>query len=283
MNAAGQAIGVLSTLAVAPLALSNGVGDLGREPSYTRAHSAFSGVQLVTGTKPFGAAWRAPSSAAEPSAKAGRPAGPPRNLRGARAVVPCMSPRADTPAADVAELVRAAAADDEAAWRVLVARYSGLVWSIARGHRLAEADVADVAQTTWLRLVEHVGRLEDPARVGVWLATTARRECLRTLSRAARQIPSSDRLPDGPCEAPDLDAGLLRDERDAALRLALASLAPRDQALLGMLVAEPPATYCEIGAALGMQVGSVGPIRRRCLERLQRQRERLDPAAAAAA
>jgi RNA polymerase sigma factor (sigma-70 family) len=194
-----------------------------------------------------------------------------------------MTPRPDTPADDVVELVRAAAAADEAAWRDLVARYSGLVWSIARGHRLADADVADVAQTTWLRLVEHVGRLEDPARVGVWLATTARRECLRTLSRAARQIPYGDRLPDGPSGAPELDARLLRDERDATLRRALASLAPRDQALLRMLVVEPPATYCEIGAALDMPVGSVGPVRRRCLERLQRQRERLDPAEAAAA
>jgi RNA polymerase sigma factor (sigma-70 family) len=191
-----------------------------------------------------------------------------------------MSPRQDTPVHDVVELVRAAAAADEAAWRDLVARYSGLVWSIARGHRLADADAADVAQTTWLRLVEHVGRLEDPARVGVWLATTARRECLRTLSRAARQVPCGDRLPDAPSGAPELDARLLRDERDATLRRALASLAPRDQALLRMLVAEPPATYCEIGAALDMQVGSVGPVRRRCLERLQRQRERLDAAAA---
>jgi RNA polymerase sigma factor (sigma-70 family) len=179
--------------------------------------------------------------------------------------------------------VRAAAAADEAAWRDLVARYSGLVWSVARAHRLADADAADVAQTTWMRLVEHVGRLEDPSRVGVWLATTARHECLRTLSRAARQIPSGDRLPDGPCGAPDLDARLLRDERDATLRRALAALAPRDQALLRMLAAEPPATYGEISAALGMQVGSVGPVRRRCLQRLQRQRERLDSADAAAA
>jgi RNA polymerase sigma factor (sigma-70 family) len=194
-----------------------------------------------------------------------------------------MSPKAGPPPEDIARIVRAAAAADEAAWRDLVARYSGLVWSIARGHRLADADVADVAQTTWLRLVEHVGRLEDPARVGVWLATTARRECLRTLSRSARQIPIGDVLPDVPCGAPDLDAVLLRDERDATLRRALASLAPRDQALLRMLAAEPPATYGEIGAALGMQVGSVGPVRRRCLQRLQRQRERLDPAEAAAA
>jgi hypothetical protein len=53
MNASGQAIGVLSTLALAPLALSNGVGDLARELTYMRARSTFTGVQLVNGTRPF--------------------------------------------------------------------------------------------------------------------------------------------------------------------------------------------------------------------------------------
>jgi hypothetical protein len=54
LNAAGQAIGVLSTVALLPLPLSNGVGDLGRELDYLhRTESAFSGVQLVNGTRPF--------------------------------------------------------------------------------------------------------------------------------------------------------------------------------------------------------------------------------------
>jgi RNA polymerase sigma factor (sigma-70 family) len=184
---------------------------------------------------------------------------------------------------EAAQLVAAAAAGDRSAWEQLVDAYGRLVWSITRNHRLSPGDAADVSQTTWLRLLEHIDRLSEPGRVGSWLATTARRECLRTLSRAARQIPYGDRLPDGPSGAPELDARLLRDERDATLRRALASLAPRDQALLRLLVVEPPATYCEIGAALDMPVGSVGPVRRRCLERLQRQRERLDPAEAAAA
>src|SRR5215211_7638838 len=75
---------------------------------------------------------------------------------------------------EVAELVRAAAEGDQAAWNGLVDRYNGLVWSVARSHRLATADASDVVQTTWLRLVENLGRLQDPDRVGAWLATTAR-------------------------------------------------------------------------------------------------------------
>ena len=95
---------------------------------------------------------------------------------------------------EVAELVRAAAEGDQAAWNGLVDRYNGLVWSVARSHRLALADASDVVQTTWLRLVEHLGRLQDPERVGAWLATTARRESLRALRHSARQIPTEELL-----------------------------------------------------------------------------------------
>ena len=63
---------------------------------------------------------------------------------------------------EVAELVRAAAEGDQSAWNGLVDRYNGLVWSVARSHRLPMADASDVEQTTWLRLVEHLGRLQDP-------------------------------------------------------------------------------------------------------------------------
>ena len=94
--------------------------------------------------------------------------------------------------AEVAELVRAAADGDQAAWHGLVDRYNGLVWSVARAHRLSTVDASDVVQTTWLRLVEHLGRLQDPERVGAWLATTARRECLRTLRHSARLVPTEE-------------------------------------------------------------------------------------------
>ena len=173
----------------------------------------------------------------------------------------------------VVELVRSAAAGDQDAWNALVGRYAGLVWAIIRGHRLTGADAADVAQTTWLRLVEHVDGLNDPARVGAWLATTARRECLRTLRSAGRQIPYGDDLPEPRAETPDIDAGLLRDERDAELWQAFRRLPARDQSLLRMLTADPAPSYREIACSLDMPVGSIGPTRARCLERLRRERE----------
>jgi len=174
---------------------------------------------------------------------------------------------------DVAQFLRAAAAGDENAWNMLVDRYASLVWSVIRAHRLSGADAADASQTTWLRLVEHADGLTDPARVGSWLATTARRECLHTLRKAGRQIPFGDDLPEPPAETPPVDAELLRSERDAQLWEAFGRLAQRDQSLLRMLVAEPAPSYREIAASLDMPIGSIGPTRARCLERLRHERE----------
>ncbi|HEU0316359.1 MAG TPA: sigma-70 family RNA polymerase sigma factor, partial [Solirubrobacteraceae bacterium] len=169
----------------------------------------------------------------------------------------------------IARLVRRAGTGEQEAWNDLIDRYSGLVWAIARGHRLGAADAADVFQSTWLRLVEHLGDLHDPDRVGAWLATTAKRECLRLLRSSGRQIPVGDQLPDVAAESPEPYAELLRAERDAILWRAFGRLEARDQALLRMLVADPAPSYKEISTALAMPVGSIGPTRGRCLERLQ--------------
>jgi hypothetical protein len=85
-------------------------------------------------------------------------------------------------AVDVAWLVRRAAEGDRWAWERLVDQYARLIWAMTRDFKLAESDAADVAQVTWLRLLEHIDRLEHPARLGSWLAATARHECLRTVA-----------------------------------------------------------------------------------------------------
>jgi RNA polymerase sigma factor (sigma-70 family) len=176
----------------------------------------------------------------------------------------------------VATLVRSAATGDRSAWNQLVEQFSGLVWAVARSHRLSTADAADVAQTTWLRLVEHVEDLQDPGRVGAWLATTARRECLRILRTSGRQVPYGDELPEPRSEAPEPDEELFRSERDATLRWAFGRLRPDDQALLRMLMVDPGPSYGEISEALDMPIGSIGPTRGRCLQRLRRELELLE-------
>jgi RNA polymerase sigma factor (sigma-70 family) len=168
-------------------------------------------------------------------------------------------------------VVRAAAAGDPASWDRLVREFGGLVWAVARGHRLGDADAADVFQATWLKLIEHLGDLKDPARVGPWLATTARRECLRVLRNAKRQIPTGAELPDHePIDVP-ADEELLTAERDAALWRGFLRLRPSDQALLRLLMADPRPSYEEISAALDVPIGSIGPTRARALDRLRRE------------
>jgi RNA polymerase sigma factor (sigma-70 family) len=154
---------------------------------------------------------------------------------------------------------------------LLVARYSGLIWGVARAHRLGDADAADVVQTTWLRLVEHLDHIRNPEGVGAWLATTARHECLRVLKVGQRHVLTDGfDLPEQASETA-LDARLLTSERDAALWHAFEQISERCGRLLRMLVAAPPPSYEEIGAALDMPIGSIGPTRARCLEQLRRR------------
>lgn len=168
------------------------------------------------------------------------------------------------------ELVGAAAAGDQRAWDALVDRFGNLVWAVARGHRLSDADAGDVVQTTWLRLVENLGRIHDPERVGAWLATTARRESLRTIRRNGAVVLSDDpAVMDPPDDAQPLDAGMLAAERDARLWRCIGRLSDRCQVLLRVLMTDPPPSYEDVATALDMPIGSIGPTRGRCLERLR--------------
>ncbi len=173
----------------------------------------------------------------------------------------------------VAQLVLAAAAGEQAAWDALVNQFSGFIWAVARAHRLRDADAGDVVQLTWLRLVESLDRLHDPARVGAWLATTARRECLRVLGANQRQLLTGDDLPEQESPDPPQGEALVRLERDQALWRGFSLLRASDQALLRLLFADPSPSYEEISAALGMPVGSIGPTRQRALARLRRALE----------
>ena len=168
-----------------------------------------------------------------------------------------------------ATLLARAAQGDQAAWNDLVAEHSRLLWSVARSFRLDAADANDVVQTTWLRLLEHLDRIEDPSRLIGWLVTTARREAMRVLRRAGRERPViEDTVLDRPDEGPPVDSNLLRDERDRALWQAFSRLSEKCRQLLRVAVTHPQ-SYDEISDALEMPVGSIGPTRRRCLTQLR--------------
>jgi RNA polymerase sigma factor (sigma-70 family) len=174
---------------------------------------------------------------------------------------------------DVSALVLAATEGDQSAWNELVERFSGLIWHVARGHRLGEADAADVVQTVWLRLLESLSRLREPAAVGGWLVTTTRNESLRTLRRAGRELPEGDidLVADRVSDEHGPEAVAENAEQAELIRGALDHLSARCQVLLRALAYLPDRSYADVSAALGMPIGSIGPTRGRCLEQLRRR------------
>jgi RNA polymerase sigma factor (sigma-70 family) len=170
---------------------------------------------------------------------------------------------------DVGVLVRHAADGDERAWTLLVRRFEATIHSLARRHGLNPADRDEVAQRTWLALVRHIERLGDHPAIAGWILTTARHECLRILHRARREVlcdePFAGREP--ACEP--VENGLIEAERRDAVRRALESVPEHERRLMRLLMSEPPRSYAEICAELGMPKGSIGPTRGRCVARLR--------------
>ena len=183
------------------------------------------------------------------------------------------SPANSSADSSVGDLVARARNGDRQAWDALVERYAPLIWSICRRHRLGRADADDVGQSVWLRLLDQLDRVREPAALPGWLSTTTRRECLRVLSAA--QGPHAtiyaldvESLPDQRTGTADQE--LLAAERHAALRAAFTQLPPNGQQLLALLTADPPTPYADISAQLGIPVGSIGPTRSRYLDKIRR-------------
>jgi RNA polymerase sigma factor (sigma-70 family) len=179
---------------------------------------------------------------------------------------------------DVDALVSAAAAGDSWAWEDLVRRLMPVVASTIGEFGLSGADAAEINQTVWLRVVEWLEHLRQPAALPSWIATTTRRECQRVLrtSRHTRPVGLYGDLVGQQYEVADPvgcgsgpEDAALDEERFRILREGFALLPARCRALLAMLLDEPPMSYREIVAQTGMRIGSIGPTQRRCLDKLR--------------
>jgi RNA polymerase sigma factor (sigma-70 family) len=168
--------------------------------------------------------------------------------------------------------VRAAASCDDSAWTTLMDRFGARVRRVARTHGLRTHDVEDVAQATWLHLFEHIGDVREPAAIGGWLETTARRESLRVLRRGSREDPTDIELVGSEPVEPVNERRLIATERRNALRAGVEKLPGRQRELMTMMLVEPPAEYEEISRLLGIPKGSIGPTRQRGLARLRENR-----------
>jgi RNA polymerase sigma factor (sigma-70 family) len=168
------------------------------------------------------------------------------------------------------ELLSRVVAGDERAWKELVDRYAGLVWSVARSFRLPSASTDDVVQTVWLRLAEHCGRIREPDRLASWLATTTRNEALRVIRGNMRLLPQAAVTESAELTTPSVEERVADDVTLNAVLGAFAQLPADDQQLLRLLCTVPPLDYQTIAEMLGRPIGSIGPTRARCIERLKR-------------
>jgi RNA polymerase sigma factor (sigma-70 family) len=193
------------------------------------------------------------------------PSASPARLRPLPAPAPATPFRPDP---ELVTIVTAARAGDDAAWTALVRRLEPPLRRVARGYRLTPAQIEDVLQTTWMRVFVGIHRLREPACILSWLITTIRREALRTLQGpVAEQLSADPELGDRPTSHDPLRDLMVAESR-AALRSAVGRLPERQRRLMELLMADPEIEYREISAATGMPIGSIGPTRARCLDRL---------------
>ena len=159
---------------------------------------------------------------------------------------------------------------DQRAMDDLVLLLSPVLWQVARGCGLDREAAEDVVQTTWLALVRSAEGITEARAVSGWLCTTARREAWRVAKQGSRQAPTDEdvldrHLPDEP--APEHQVVL--DDENARLWDCLKQLPERCQRLLRIVAAAPRPDYTAIASDLDMPVGSIGPTRGRCLEKLR--------------
>ena len=157
-----------------------------------------------------------------------------------------------------------AARGEERAWTLLVGRFDATVRSLARRYGLNDADRDEVAQRTWLALFRHIERLTTHPALAGWLITTARNECLRVIAARKREVPVDEPIAGREPDERRIDDELLEAEQREALRRAVDGVPEHERKLMHLLLQEPPLSYDEISAALGIPKGSIGPTRGRC-------------------
>ncbi len=179
----------------------------------------------------------------------------------------------------VQDLVVAASAGGETAWAEVVKRFDPLIEAIAHKYKVPPADVDDVKQTVWMKLLTNIDKLRLPQALPGWIATTTARICLAVTKRSRGSVAVAPTAWEGlhermswarsgegdhlPADT-DMECGEVR----RIVRRGLAELRPNERQLLLLLVADPRLTYVQIASRMQMPVGSIGPTRTRCLRKL---------------
>lgn len=172
------------------------------------------------------------------------------------------------------KLIEACRDGDEGAWMTLVDRYERLVYTVPSRYGLTPAEIDDVFQTVWVSLLNNLDNLREPERVAAWLVTTARRECWehRRGPEFENTISSNfeDESIDKEVDEPPPEELVMEYRRHEMLRGAIDQLQEQCRRLLWFLYFEATIpSYAVIAEKLDMPIGSIGPMRARCLKKLR--------------
>jgi RNA polymerase sigma factor (sigma-70 family) len=173
------------------------------------------------------------------------------------------------------DLISACRDGEEEAWDALVARYERLVYTIPSRYGLTPAEINDVFQSVWLALLKNLENLRQPDRIAAWLVTTTRRECWerRRGVNYEKVITSDldDQIVRAKSEEPSPDEIVATYEKHEALRRAMDQMDSRCRRLLRLLYFDPSIpSYADVATKLNMPIGSIGPLRARCLKKLRK-------------
>ncbi len=158
---------------------------------------------------------------------------------------------------------------DAAAFDDLVRALTSTLWHVARAYGLSREAAEDVVQSSWLALVRSADSVSDPQAVGGWLVTTTRRAAWREVARSPRPVPGTQEALERRPDRADVEGEALAGLDAGAVWDAVAALTARCQRLLRVVAFDERPDYARLAADLGMPIGSIGPTRRRCLDKLR--------------
>lgn len=163
------------------------------------------------------------------------------------------------------ELLRRCRTGDSRAWTEIVDRYERLVYAVPLREGLTSEEAVDVVQETFATLLAHLDRIEQPDRLGSWLMTVARRQSwVQRHSDGRRLVDITDA---DTVTTEELDGDCVR---SLWVYEAVRELSEPCRSLVLSLFFDPAEpSYEEIAVRLGRPLGSVGPLRARCLDRLK--------------
>lgn len=165
------------------------------------------------------------------------------------------------------ELLNRLAAADNGAARELTRRYTRTISAIAASHGLPGTERDDLIQAVWEALLRSGDRIREPEALSGWIRTTAHRLSIRQVRGSRRELCADLSVLPIADEYPGPEQLAISAERVRLLGSALARLPERCRRLLELDQNQAP--YRHIGAVLALAEGSIGPSRRRCLERLR--------------